>query len=100
MSSSPAARQFPTFDTVIAQHLADGVLEKVNDTLFTVSNVAMHASATVRILPGRALVEFVPESSIPRNVPSSLVLRDQLEKYGYAFYASAEQLGEFLREMA
>lgn len=89
-----------SFAQVTGTHLAAGVLEQVNDTLFTVSNALLGASATVRLLPTRALVEFVPGSNIPGSAPSAPVLREQLRKYQHAFYASPDQLDEFLQEMA
>jgi hypothetical protein len=85
---------------VVEHHETYGALSRINDTTFGVSCAAHEASATVRILQGRATVEFSADSAFPIRVPLAPVLRQQLDKYGRSFYASATQLNDFLREMA
>lgn len=86
-----------TLSDTIGHHTRTGALAPINDTMFGVTSSVHGVSATVQVLPGRAIVDF--GRMVPESVPSAPVLRAQVEKYGGAFYASAEQLDGFLREM-
>lgn len=86
------------FPTVLDKHLSAGTLSRINDSTFGVTSATHNASATVRVLQGRATVEF-GSAELPEKVPSSLRLREEAKRFRGAFYASADQLDEFLREM-
>lgn len=88
------------FPLVLERHLSFGALTRINDSTFDITSPTTGASATVRVLPGRATVEFSGEGTIPDNVPSAPVLREQMLKFKGAFYASPQQLNTFLGEMA
>jgi len=88
----------PELSDVLEHHARAGAIAPINDTVFDVTSPHLGVSATIRVLPGRAVVDF--GGIIPDAVPSSLVLREQLTKFGGSFYASAEQLNGFLREMS
>lgn len=88
------------FPLVLQRHLSTGALTRINDSTFNVTSTKLGASATVRVLPGRATVEFEGEETIPDSVPSSLVLREQLQRFKGSFYASPQQLNGFLAEMS
>ena len=84
---------------VAGSHLAEGTIEQVSGDLYSVSVPALGVEATIRLLSGRAIVEFSASLPVPNTVPSSPLLRAQLDKYGHAFYASAGQLDRFLTEL-
>lgn len=88
------------FPLVLEQHLSTGALSRINDSTFGVTSTKLGASATVRLLQGRATVEFSSEDAVPANVPSAPVLRAQIAKFRGAFYASPQQLDSFLAEMS
>lgn len=88
------------FPVVLEHHLASGALTRINDSTYGVTSTKHGASATVRLLPGRATVEFAHADNVPSDVPSSPVLRAQIDKFHGSFYASAQQLDGFLLEMA
>lgn len=88
------------FPLVLERHLSSGALTRINDSTFDVTSPTTGASATVRVLLGRATVEFSGEAGIPDNVPSAPVLRAQMQKFQGAFYASPQQLHTFLGEMS
>lgn len=88
------------FPLVLERHLSTGALTRINDSTFGVTSERHGASATVRVLVGRATVEFAGANSIPDNVPSSPVLRNQMQQFKGAFYASPHQLNGFLLEMS
>lgn len=87
------------FPLVLERHLTTGALHQINDSTFGVTSKKHGASATVRVLIGRATVEFAGAEHLPATVPSSPVLREQMQKYKGAFYASPHQLNSFLVEM-
>ena len=88
------------FPLVLERHLNSGALQRINDSTYGVTSTKHGASATVRMLLGRATVEFAGGENLPAAVPSSPVLREQMQKYKGAFYASPHQLNSFLAEMA
>lgn len=88
------------FPLVLERHLGTGALTRINDSTFGITSKVHGASATVRLLLGRATVEFAGADDIPDGVPSSPVLREQMQKYKGAFYASPQQLNGFLVEMS
>ncbi|SDH33734.1 hypothetical protein [Microbacterium sp. 77mftsu3.1] len=85
---------------VLEKHERTGRIERMNDSTFHVASEKHNSSATVRILPGRATVDFVTHAAVPASVPTNAVLRDQMKKFNGSFYASAHQLDEFLKEMS
>lgn len=87
-----------TITDVIDRHLQSGSLTRVNASTFVATSTVHGASATVRAIQGRAIVDF--GDSVPAAVPTSPLLRSQMAKFGGAFYASGAQLDEFLREMS
>lgn len=86
------------FPLVLEQHLRAGSLTQINDSTYGITSAKHGTSATVRVLQGRATVEF-DSAALPQGLPSSPVLRAQAEKYKGAFYASPQQLDGFLSEM-
>ena len=88
------------FPLVLERHLSTGALTRINHSTFDVTSPKHGASATVRVLPGRATVEFAADVRLPADVPSSPVLREQMQKYKGSFYASPHQLNAFLAEMS
>lgn len=88
------------FPHVLERHLSTGALTQINDSTFGVTSPDSGVSATVRLLPGRATVEFADAGNVPDDVPSSPVLREQLRRFSGAFYASPTQLNGFLTEMS
>lgn len=87
------------FPEVLERHINRGTLSRINDSTYGATSAKLGISATVRLLRGRAVVEVASGAPATALVPSSLVLRAQMDKYHGAFYASATQLDDFLSEM-
>jgi|GEM_PF-6247538 len=86
----------PTVTDVVDRHLRAGTIEPIATHLYGFTVPSAGVEATIRVLPGRTVVDF--GGPIPEAVPVSLLLRAQSEKFGGSFYASAEQLDGFLKE--